>query len=73
MNIDQDRYNKLADWAESDEREIDPTRGETGRTAVQSSRELIRRARRTAERRPHRETGHPHALVLLRARGVVLV
>lgn len=44
MNIDQDRYNKLADWAESDEREIDPTRGETGRTAVQSSRELIRRA-----------------------------
>ncbi|MDV3130376.1 MULTISPECIES: hypothetical protein [Mycobacteriaceae] len=54
MNIDQDRYNKLADWAENDEREIDPTRGETGRAAVESSRELIRRARRTAARRPQR-------------------
>lgn len=50
MNIDQDRYNKLADWAESDEREIDPTRGETGRAAVQSSRELIRRAGGRADR-----------------------
>lgn len=44
MNTDQDRYNKLADWAQSDDRDIHPERGETGSTATQSSRELIRRA-----------------------------
>ena len=45
MNIDQeDRYNKLADWAESADRGIHPERGETGTEATRSSRELIRRA-----------------------------
>ncbi|WP_099040018.1 CopG family ribbon-helix-helix protein [Mycobacterium neglectum] len=44
MNIDQDRYNKLADWAEGADRGIHPERGETSTAATRSSRELIRRA-----------------------------
>ncbi|MGB3484148.1 MAG: hypothetical protein WBB07_18275 [Mycobacterium sp.] len=41
IDIDQDRYNKLADWAESADRDIHPERGETSTAATRSSRELI--------------------------------
>lgn len=41
---DQDRYNKLADWAESDDREIHPDRGSAGEQAQERSREILRRA-----------------------------
>ena len=51
MNIDQDRYNKLADWAESTDRGIHPERGETSAAATRSSRELIRRAATHDEQR----------------------
>jgi hypothetical protein len=44
MNIDQNHYHRLADWAESDQPRIHPERGETGTTATEASRELLRRA-----------------------------
>jgi hypothetical protein len=44
VSTDQDRYNKLADWAESDEREIHPERGESGPASQAATRELLRRA-----------------------------
>jgi Ribbon-helix-helix protein, copG family len=43
-NIDQERYHKLAEWAESDDREIHPDRALRGRKAAEASRELLRRA-----------------------------
>lgn len=43
-SIDQDRYNQLADWAESDAPAIHPDRGQTGQAAVDAGRELLRRA-----------------------------
>lgn len=42
--IDQDRYNRLADWAESDTPEIHPHNGETGAAAADHGRAAIRRA-----------------------------
>ena len=51
IDIDQDRYNKLADWAESADRDIHPERGETSTVATRSSRELIRRAATHDEQR----------------------
>ncbi|MGH3560803.1 MAG: ribbon-helix-helix protein, CopG family [Mycobacterium sp.] len=43
-NIDQERYHKLAEWAESDDRDIHPDRALRGQRAAQASRELLRRA-----------------------------
>ncbi|GAT07608.1 ribbon-helix-helix protein, CopG family [Mycolicibacterium novocastrense] len=42
--IDQERYHKLAEWAESGDREIHPDRALRGRQAAEASRELLRRA-----------------------------
>jgi hypothetical protein len=43
-DIDQTRYNKLAAWAESDNRDIHPDRALHGAKAAEASRELLRRA-----------------------------
>lgn len=43
-NIDQKRYHKLAEWAESDDRDIHPDRALHGQRAAEASRELLRRA-----------------------------
>ncbi len=43
-HIDQDHYNALADWAESDDHDIHPERGQTGDAAAKTSRNIIRRA-----------------------------
>ena len=44
MSIDQNHYDKLADWAESDEREIHPDKGQSGAQSKAATRELLRRA-----------------------------
>ncbi|WP_081968000.1 MULTISPECIES: ribbon-helix-helix domain-containing protein [Mycobacterium] len=43
-DIDRTHYHKLATWAESDDRDIDPHRALHGAQAVEASRELLRRA-----------------------------
>ncbi|CCK64153.1 ribbon-helix-helix protein, CopG family [Mycobacterium canetti] len=43
-NINQKRYHKLAEWAESDNRDIHPEKALRGREATEASRELLRRA-----------------------------
>lgn len=43
-NIDQQRYHKLAEWAESDAPQIHPERALRGADAAEASRELLRRA-----------------------------
>jgi hypothetical protein len=43
-NIDQNHYDKLADWAESDAPAIHPDRGSTGAAAADASRDILRRA-----------------------------
>ena len=42
--IDQSRYDKLADWAESDARDIHPERGSAGAASQAAAREMLRRA-----------------------------
>lgn len=42
--IDQSRYDKLADWAESDDRDIHPERGSAGAASQAAAREMLRRA-----------------------------
>ncbi len=37
-NIDQERYHKLAEWAESDDRDIHPDQALPGRRAAEASR-----------------------------------
>jgi hypothetical protein len=44
MNIDQDRYNALADWAESDKPEIHLEDAQSGPESREATRELLRRA-----------------------------
>lgn len=44
MNIDQDRYNALADWAESDTPEIHPENSQSGPESQEATREILRRA-----------------------------
>lgn len=41
---DQSRYDKLADWAESDDRDIHPDRGDSGAASQDAAREMLRRA-----------------------------
>ena len=55
--IDQDRYNKLADWAENDEREIHPEKGESGAASQTATQELLRRATGRPSVDPHAEPG----------------
>ena len=55
--IDQDRYDKLADWAESDDREIHPEKGESGAASQTATRELLRRAGGRPSVDPHAEPG----------------
>lgn len=43
-DINQEHYRKLAEWAESDDREIHPDRALHGRPAAEASRELLRQA-----------------------------
>ena len=43
-DIDQDRYNALADWAESDDRELHPEQGASGPQSRDAARDLLRRA-----------------------------
>jgi predicted transcriptional regulator len=43
-DINQEHYQRLAEWAESDDREIHPDRALRGRRAAEASRELLRRA-----------------------------
>jgi hypothetical protein len=43
-NIDQQHYHELAEWAESDDRELHPEKALRGRQAAEASRELLRRA-----------------------------
>jgi Ribbon-helix-helix protein, copG family len=44
MNIDQDRYNALAEWAESDKPVIQPKNAQSGTESQQATREMLRRA-----------------------------
>lgn len=43
-DTNQEHYQRLAEWAESDDREIHPDRALRGRRAAEASRELLRRA-----------------------------
>lgn len=57
MEIDQSRYDKLADWAESDEREIHPKKGQSGAESQRATRELLRRAAGRPSVDPNAEPG----------------
>lgn len=57
MSIDQNHYNKLADWAESDEREIHPENGESGAVSQGATQELLRHAGGRPSVDPNAEPG----------------
>jgi hypothetical protein len=66
-NIDQKRYHKLAEWAESDDRDIHPDRALHGQRAAEASRELLRRAggRPSIDRAPDADGPAPRRQVRL--------